>query len=170
MLTPQALRGWSVPGAALHPHPLLPEASCHPPQYSELQAREATCWPALDQASPATGSHLPACPRLAISGRAPRGQKPLASPPWTRCLWQPEDWNCRWQEPTTIVIPDSRGEHGPMPLAISEQKSLAAPITSESITEKDTLTEHHLMLLSLPWEHTCPAAATIKHSGQCPDA
>ena len=30
--------------------------------------------------------------------------------------------------------------------------------------------EQHLLLLLLPWEHTCPAAATAKHSGQCPDA
>ena len=29
--------------------------------------------------------------------------------------------------------------------------------------------EYHLWLLSLPWEHTCPAAATAKCSGQCPD-
>jgi len=29
--------------------------------------------------------------------------------------------------------------------------------------------KHHVLLLSLPWEHTCPAATTAKHSGQRPD-
>ena len=61
---------------------------------------------------------------------------------------------CRWQGQTTTVISDSRGGCGPPPLGISEQKSLAAPITSEGTTEKDIEKEHHLLLLSLPWEHT----------------
>ena len=56
------------------------------------------------------------------------------------------------------------------PVGIPEQKSLAAPTTSEGITEKDIKIEHHLRLLSLYWEHTQPAAATDKHSGQCPNA
>ena len=32
------------------------------------------------------------------------------------------------------------------------------------------MTEHHLLLLSIFWEHTHPAIATAKHSGQCPHA
>ena len=77
---------------------------------------------------------------------------------------------CRQRGHTATVIPDSRGGHGPPPLGIPEQKSLAAPATSEGTTEKDIVTEHHLLLLLLPWEHTRPAAATAKNSGQCPDA
>ena len=30
-------------------------------------------------------------------------------------------------------------------------------------------TKHHTLLLPLPWDHTCPAAATDKHSGWHPD-
>ena len=30
------------------------------------------------------------------------------------------------------------------------------------------MTKHKLLLLSHPWEHTHPAAATSKHSGQFP--
>ena len=72
---------------------------------------------------------------------------------------------------TPAVISDSRGWHGPPPpLGIPEQKSFAAPTTSEGTTEKDIVIEHHLLLLLLPWEHTQPAVATAKHSGQCPDA
>ena len=56
-----------------------------------------------------------------------------------------------------------------MPLGIPEQKSLAAPTTSEGTAEKGTMTEYHLLLLLLPWKHTHPAVATAKHSGQCPD-
>ena len=70
---------------------------------------------------------------------------------------------------TTRVIPDSRGGRGPPPLGILEQNSLAAPTASEGTKEKDIMTEHHLLLLSLPWEHICPGAAAAKCSGQCPD-
>ena len=31
--------------------------------------------------------------------------------------------------------------------------------------KEGTATMHHTLLLSLPWEHTHPAAATAKHSG-----
>lgn len=71
---------------------------------------------------------------------------------------------------TTAVIPDSRGECSPLTLEIPEQKSLATPTTSEGTTEKDIVTEHHLLLLLLTWEQTCPTAATAQHSGHCPDA
>ena len=52
-----------------------------------------------------------------------------------------------------------------MPLGIPEQKSLAAPTTSEGTKEKHIAMEYHLLLLSLAWEHTCLAAATDKFSG-----
>ena len=66
------------------------------------------------------------------------------------------------QGQTTTVISDSRGECGTPPLEIPEQKSLVAPNTSEGTTEKDIVVEYHLLLLSLPWEDTHPAAATAK--------
>ena len=37
-----------------------------------------------------------------------------------------------------------------MPLGVPKQAPLAAPVTSEGTTEKDIVTEHHLLLLSLP--------------------
>lgn len=74
---------------------------------------------------------------------------------------------CRWRGQTTTLISDSRGGRGPLPLEVTEQEPLTAKITSEGITEEDTATEHHLLLL--PWEHTHPAAATAKYSGQCPE-
>ena len=49
-----------------------------------------------------------------------------------------------------------------------EQAPLVAPITSEGTTEEGILIEQHLLLLLLPWEYTGPAAATSKHSRQCP--
>ena len=58
---------------------------------------------------------------------------------------------CRWQGQTTAIISDSRDGRGPPPLGTPEQKSLAAPTTSEGTTEKDIMTEHHLLLFSLPW-------------------
>ena len=76
----------------------------------------------------------------------------------------------RWQGQTTKVISDSRGGHGPPPLGVPEQAALAVPITSEDTTEEGIVTEHHLLLLSLSWEHTRPAAATAKCPGQCPHA
>ena len=35
--------------------------------------------------------------------------------------------------------------------------------------KEGTATKHHTLLLSLPWEDTRPAAATVKSSGQHPD-
>ena len=55
-------------------------------------------------------------------------------------------------------------------LGISEQKLLADPTISEGIIEKDTTMEPHLMVLSLLWGHTHPAATTAKHSKRCPYA
>ena len=75
----------------------------------------------------------------------------------------------RWQGQTTVIT-DSRGGRGPLPLGVPEQAPLVAPTTSEGTAEKDIVTEHHLLLLLHPWEHTHPAAATAKHSRQCPHA
>ena len=56
------------------------------------------------------------------------------------------------------------------PLGVCEQAPPVAPVTSEFGKKEGTATEHHPLLLSLPWEHTCPTAATAKCSGQIPDA
>ena len=45
--------------------------------------------------------------------------------------------------------------------------SVKVPVTSEVGKEEGTAIEHHLLLLSLPWEHTHPAAATAKCSRHC---
>ena len=66
-----------------------------------------------------------------------------------------------WQEQTTTVITDSRGGCGLLPLGVPEQAPLVAPITSE----EGIAIEHYLLLFSLPWELTHPAAATAKCSG-----
>ena len=66
-----------------------------------------------------------------------------------------------WQGQTTTVITDSRDRHGLLPLGVPEQAPLAAPITSE----EDIAIKHYLLLVSLPWELTNPAAAIAKCSG-----
>ena len=53
---------------------------------------------------------------------------------------------------------DSRGGCGLPPLG--EQAPPETPVTSEVGTEKGNATEHHLLLLSLPWECTQPATTT----------
>ena len=68
---------------------------------------------------------------------------------------------CKWWGKTTAIITDPRGGHGSLPLEVPEQAPLAAPITSEEVTA----IEHYLLLLSLHWELTLPAAATAKCSG-----
>ena len=39
------------------------------------------------------------------------------------------------------------------------------PSHLKDTTEEGTVTKHHLLLLSLPWELTHPATATVKCSG-----
>lgn len=73
-----------------------------------------------------------------------------------------------WRGQTTVIISDSRGGHGPPPLGVCELAPLVAPVTSEGTTEEGIVTEHHLLLLLHPWEHTRPAAATAKPLGHCP--
>ena len=82
----------------------------------------------------------------------------------------------RWQRSKVLLAWSARsGGKSPQlsltpEVGVAEHKSLAAPTTSEGTTEKDIMMEHYLLLLSLPWGHTHPAAATDKCSGQCPDA
>ena len=71
----------------------------------------------------------------------------------------------RWQGQTTAVTSETRAGCGPLPLGVREQAPLAAPVTSEGTTEGGVVTEHHLLLLSLPWELTHPATTTAKYSG-----
>ena len=68
---------------------------------------------------------------------------------------------CGWQGQTTTVITDCRGGHVPRLLGAPEQAPLAVPVTSE----EGIVIKHYLLLLSLPWELTHPAAATAKCSG-----
>ena len=48
---------------------------------------------------------------------------------------------------------------------VPEQAPLAAPVTSEGTTEEGIATEQNLFLLSIPWELTHPATATVKCPG-----
>ena len=65
----------------------------------------------------------------------------------------------RGKPPQLSLIPEVSVAHHQ---GIPKQKSLVAPNTSEGTTEKDIVVEYHLLLLSLPWEDTHPAAATAK--------
>ena len=90
-------------------------------------------------------------------------------------LWGLSTWGAscmvyRWQGQTAMLISDSRGRRGLPPLGVREHLPRAGPKTSEGTTEEGTVTEHHLLLLSFSWEHTCPAASTAKHSRQCTHA
>jgi len=71
----------------------------------------------------------------------------------------------RWQEQSTAAISDYRGGCGLLPLGVCEQAPSAALVTSEISAEEGTATKCHPLLLSLPWESTCPATATVKCSG-----
>ena len=62
---------------------------------------------------------------------------------------------------TSTVITDSRDGHGLLPIGVHEQAPPVVPITSE----EGIAIKHKLLLLSLPWELTHPAAATAKCAG-----
>ena len=68
----------------------------------------------------------------------------------------------RWQGQTTAVISGSRSGHDVPTLGVHHQAPLAVPGTSEGTTEEGTVTEHNLLLFSLPWEFTHIATATAK--------
>ena len=79
----------------------------------------------------------------------------------------------RWQGQTMAVVSEARGINGLPPLEACEWAPPATPVTSgvgKKEKNEGTATKDHTLLLSLPWEHTCPAAATAKHSGWCTDA
>ena len=73
----------------------------------------------------------------------------------------------KWQGQTTIVITDSRGGHGLLPLGLPKQATPVILITSE----EGIAIKHYLLLLSLPWElmHPYAAPATAKCSGHLVD-
>ena len=62
----------------------------------------------------------------------------------------------RWWKQTTVVNTDARDSHGTLPLGIPEQAPPVIPITLEEVTA----IKHKLLLLSLTWKLTHPAAAT----------
>ena len=80
----------------------------------------------------------------------------------------------RWQGLIEVVVSETRERHGLPPLGACEWAPTVAPVISGVGKKKkkkkiSTATEYYPLLLSLPWEHTCPAAATAKHSGQHSD-
>ena len=60
---------------------------------------------------------------------------------------------------------DSRSRCALPPLEGPEEAPSVTPVTTGVSAEEGTATDHHLLLLSLPWEDTCPAAASAKCSG-----
>ena len=75
----------------------------------------------------------------------------------------------RRQGRTTAVISGTRGGSGLLSLGVHEQApckgTTCSPSHLKGTTEKGTVTKHHLLVFSHPWEHTCPAAATARCSG-----
>ena len=97
------------------------------------------------------------------SSRPPlHGLQVVATPVWA--TWGASCIVYRQQGQTTAVISDSRGGRGLPPLGVHEQSPPVAPVTLEVSTKEGTATEHHLLLLSLPWASTHPAAATARCS------
>ena len=68
-------------------------------------------------------------------------------------------------QPQQSVISNTRDGCGPPPLGVWDGAPPVAQVTSEVGKEEGTETKNHPLLLSLPWECTCPAAATTKCSG-----
>ena len=67
-----------------------------------------------------------------------------------------------------MVISEARGRRGLPLLGSCEWALPVTPVTSgigKKRKKEGTATKHHMLLLSLPWDHTHPAAATAKHSG-----
>ena len=52
-------------------------------------------------------------------------------------------------------------------LGVHEEASPTATVTSEVGLEEGTATKHHPLLLLLPWECTCPAAASTATFSRC---
>ena len=72
-----------------------------------------------------------------------------------------------------VVVSETREWHGMTPLRACEWAPSVTSVTSglgkKRKKKEGTTTKHHPLLLTLPWEHICPAAATAKHSGKHPD-
>ena len=70
-----------------------------------------------------------------------------------------------------VVISKVRGRLGLPQLGACEWVPPANSLPQGLAKRKKegTATKHHILLCSLPWEHSCPAAATAKCSGQHPD-
>ena len=150
-----AFHHWG-PVSGLHLQPLSPQGLAKKKKKRHCnQAPYAVALTALE-------THPPCSCHCQMLWAVPRHLVTVSSQdPTTRSSWCGTSWVvyvgqgascmvCRWWGQTPAVIPDSRGGHGPPPLGIPEQKSLAAPTTSEGTIEKDIAMEHHLLLLSLP--------------------
>ena len=125
----------------------------------------------------ALGTHPPCCCHcqmlwavptclITVTSQDPATRNSLTAPP----TWAKQDGGAscmvyRWWGQTTTVTSDFRGVHGMPPLGVHERVPLEGPFTSEGTTEEGTVTEHYLLLLSLPWELTHSATATAKCSG-----
>ena len=75
-----------------------------------------------------------------------------------------------WQGQTTAVVSEARGRHGFPPMGVCEWAPTLTLVISGDGKKEGTVTKHYTLWLSLPWEHTCPAASTAKHSGWCSDS
>ena len=107
-----------------------------------------------------------------LRGWGAPGEAPFA---WDMSDWVPLVWvmGCRGLSKNKCLLwglqvvgtnhgshlREQRG-HGSPPVGVSEQAPTVAPVTSEATKEEGTTTEHHLLLLSQPWEHIRSAAAT----------
>ena len=155
---PSHLRGWQKrKKRALQPSTIL--CCSHSPGNTHPAAANAKCF-----------GRCPDTWSLCLLKTLQLGAAGAAPPAWAKWDRVLLEWSAGGRGQTTPVFSDSRGWRGPPSLGICEQKLLLAPTTSEGTIEKDIVMEHHLLLLSLPWEHTHTAAATAKRSGWCPDA
>ena len=84
-----------------------------------------------------------------------------------------------WAKWNRVLLAGSAGSRGKLPqLSLIREVGVAhchwrylnkitcSPIHLKGTTKKGIVTEHHLLVLLHPWEHTRPAAATAKHSRQ----
>ena len=92
---------------------------------------------------------VPRCLITSLSKTLRVGAAGVAPPAWAKQDRVLLAWSAGGRDKPP-QLSDSRGGHGPSPLWIPEQEPLAAPTTSEGTTKEDIVTEHHLLLLSLP--------------------
>ena len=120
------------------------------------------------------GTHPPCCCRcqmlwavptclISVTSQDPATRSSLHSTSYVAYVrWVASCMVYRRQGQTTTVITDSRDGHGPI---VPEQALPAVPITSD----EGIAIKHKMLLISLPWALTHPAAATTKCSGQLVD-